>query len=148
MSDKKLTPKQKLFCKEYQKDFNATRSAIAAGYSKKTAKQMGTENLAKPYLAEYLKQNMQKQADKVYLSVEMVLKDLIEVKSRCMQQVPVLDKDGNETGVWKFEHTGANKSLELLGKHLTMFTDKIETKHDVTGDLKKVVEQYLVVGDL
>jgi phage terminase small subunit len=31
----KLTAKQKLFCKEYIKDLNAGRAAIAAGYSKK-----------------------------------------------------------------------------------------------------------------
>lgn len=45
---KKLTPKQKRFISEYRKDCNATRSAIAAGYSKKTAYSIGQENLTKP----------------------------------------------------------------------------------------------------
>ena len=47
-----LTGKQRAFVIEYVKDFNATQSAIRAGYSKKTAKQMGYENLTKPYLME------------------------------------------------------------------------------------------------
>jgi phage terminase small subunit len=45
-----LTGKQIIFCYEFIIDFNATRSAIVAGYSKKTARQMGSENLAKPYI--------------------------------------------------------------------------------------------------
>ena len=50
----KLTPKQEKFCHEYLKDFNGTRAAKAAGYSVKTAKQMATENLAKPDLQRYI----------------------------------------------------------------------------------------------
>ena len=141
-----------MFCKEYLKDFNATRSAIAAGYSKKTAKSQGQRLLTNVDVAEYLKYQITKRADKVDLSVEMVLKDLMELKSRCMQQVPVLDKDGNETGEWKFEHTGATKSLELLGKHLAMFTDKIEdtTKYNkysgltdakLEEEIKKIINE-------
>jgi phage terminase small subunit len=47
MSDIKLTEKQKLFCKEYIIDFNATRAAKAAGYSEDSAKEIGYENLRK-----------------------------------------------------------------------------------------------------
>ena len=43
----KLTDKQKFFCKEYIKDFNATRAAKASGYSEKTAGRIGGENLQK-----------------------------------------------------------------------------------------------------
>lgn len=46
----KPTAKQIRFCEEYLKDFNAARAAIAAGYSEDTAKQIGYENLTKPYL--------------------------------------------------------------------------------------------------
>lgn len=52
----KLSPKQKLFCEEYAKTKNATQAAINAGYSKKTAKVMGYENLTKPYIQEYIKE--------------------------------------------------------------------------------------------
>jgi phage terminase small subunit len=47
MSDK-LTDKQKRFCEEYVIDWNATRSAIAAGYSENTSYSIGSENLKKP----------------------------------------------------------------------------------------------------
>ncbi len=45
-----MTPKQTRFIDEYLIDLNATQAAIRAGYSKKTAGQMGTENLSKPYI--------------------------------------------------------------------------------------------------
>ena len=50
----KLTAKQMRFCEEYLIDFNATQAAIRAGYSKKTAKEIGCENLTKPNIAGYL----------------------------------------------------------------------------------------------
>ena len=130
-SKKKLTEKQKLFCKNYLKEYNATKSAISAGYSKKTAYSIGNELLKKPEIAEYLQKQTEKRAEKVDLSVEMILSDLIELKNRCMQKTEVLDREGNPTGEWKFDATAANKSLELLGKHLAMWTEKIEAKVEV-----------------
>lgn len=49
--DKKLTPKQRRFVEEYAIDGNATRAALVAGYSKKTAARTGSENLQKPLIA-------------------------------------------------------------------------------------------------
>jgi phage terminase small subunit len=49
-----LTDKQRRFCEEYAIDWNATRAAIAAGYSEKTAYSIGSENLKKPEVVEYL----------------------------------------------------------------------------------------------
>lgn len=54
--EKDLTDKQIRFCEEYIRDWNGTRAAIAAGYSEKTAKQIATENLSKPYLKEYIEE--------------------------------------------------------------------------------------------
>lgn len=54
----KLTQKQRLFADEYIKSGNATQSAIKAGYSVRTAKQVGTENLSKPYLKAYIDAKM------------------------------------------------------------------------------------------
>ena len=51
-----LTGKQLRFCKEYCIDWNATQAAIRAGYSKKTAKQIGYENLTKPYFQNYIEE--------------------------------------------------------------------------------------------
>lgn len=54
MAKTELTDKQKAFCKEYCIDWNATRAAIAAGYSENSAKEIGCENLTKPNIQEYL----------------------------------------------------------------------------------------------
>jgi len=61
----KLTHKQKIFCKEFLLDFNATRAAIAAGYSKKTARQIGSENLTKPYIQAEIDKIRSKSAKKI-----------------------------------------------------------------------------------
>ena len=53
-----LTPKQKAFADYYIETGNATEAARRAGYSAKTAKQTGAENLSKPYLAAYIKERM------------------------------------------------------------------------------------------
>jgi phage terminase small subunit len=45
---RELTDKQEAFCREYLRDLNATQAAIRAGYSEETARNIGSENLAKP----------------------------------------------------------------------------------------------------
>lgn len=55
----KLTAKQKKFADEYLKSGNATQAAIQAGYSKKTATAVGSENLTKPYIKAYINEKMQ-----------------------------------------------------------------------------------------
>ena len=45
---KNLEPRQRKFVEAYCVLFNATKAAIKAGYSPKTARQMGSENLSKP----------------------------------------------------------------------------------------------------
>jgi phage terminase small subunit len=53
-SDFNLTEKQRIFCHEYVLDWNATRSAKVAGYSEKTAQEIGSENLSKPIIKQYI----------------------------------------------------------------------------------------------
>ena len=52
MNATKLTPKQNRFVEEYLIDLCATRAAVRAGYSEKTARQIGSENLSKPAIQE------------------------------------------------------------------------------------------------
>lgn len=56
-----LTQKQKRFCEEYIKTANASASAVAAGYSRKTAGAIGAENLKKPQIAAYIKKRIDEQ---------------------------------------------------------------------------------------
>ena len=74
----KLTAKQQAFCEQYVANgFNATQAALSAGYSTKTAKQMGTENLAKPIIAEYIAKFKQKASNRVLITVEDVVAGLM-----------------------------------------------------------------------
>jgi phage terminase small subunit len=57
-----VTPKQRAFVLEYIKDFNATRAAIRAGYSPKTARQIGQQNLSKLDISEEIDKEFQKRA--------------------------------------------------------------------------------------
>lgn len=55
---RKLTAKQKKFANSYIESGNATKAAIDAGYSKKTAAVIGNENLIKPYIKSYIDERM------------------------------------------------------------------------------------------
>lgn len=116
-----LTDKQKRFCEEYVVDFNATQAAIRAGYSENTANEQASRMLANVNIQEYVSELKKKVADKLEVSAEYITSKLLELSERCMQGTPVLDKDGNPTGEWKFEPHAANKSLELLGKRIGYF---------------------------
>lgn len=112
-----LEEKQKMFCKEYLVDFNGTQAAIRAGYSKKTANEQASRLLAKVNVQTYLKQLIEKRNERTKITQDEVIADIIKVKDRCMQNEAVLDKEGNETGIYKFDSNGANKALDMLMKH-------------------------------
>ena len=112
-----LEEKQKMFCKEYLVDFNGTQAAIRAGYSKKTANEQASRLLAKVNVQTYLKQLIEKRNKRTNITQDDVVADIIKVKDRCMQNEAVLDKEGNETGIYKFDSNGANKALDMLMKH-------------------------------
>lgn len=55
---RKLNDKQKRFAREYVIDLNATRAAIRAGYSEKTAKSQGQRLLTNVDVSEFIKELM------------------------------------------------------------------------------------------
>ncbi len=75
----KLTPKQEKFCEYYIEYDNATKAAIAAGYSQKTAYSIGDENLKKPEIKEYLKKRREILAAKIEVTQQMVLEELAKI---------------------------------------------------------------------
>lgn len=127
----KLTAKQEAFVREYMVDLNATQAAIRAGYSEKTSRSIGQENLTKPVILARIQALQAERAKKLELDADWVLRRLKEISDKCMQAEPVMafDYDSKsmvETGEFQFDSTGANKATELIGKHLGMFKDRIE----------------------
>ena len=66
-----LTPKQERFVAEYLIDLNATQAAIRAGYSVKTAKQAGSENLSKPDIAKAVQDAQAARAARTEITQDM-----------------------------------------------------------------------------
>lgn len=123
---KKLTPKQQAFVDEYLIDFNATRAALTAGYSQKTAAKIGSENLIKPEIQKAISLAQQKRSERTEITQDYVLSTIQQTIERCKQAEPVFNKDGEETGEYKFDSNAVLKGCDLLGKHLGMFKDKVE----------------------
>ena len=74
---KELTSKQKRFVEEYLKDFNATQAAIWAGYSKKTAKEIGCENLTKPIISLVIAERTRALTQEANVTVQTVINGLL-----------------------------------------------------------------------
>jgi phage terminase small subunit len=129
----KLTDKQKIFVAEYLIDKNATQAAIRAGYSAKTANEQGSRLLTNVSIRSEIDKRIEQVSKRAAITAERILERLDAVAERCMQAEPVLDREGNPIGEYKFDSSGANRANELLGKHLKLFTDKIEL--DVTDSL-------------
>ena len=125
---KELNDRQKLFVSEYIIDRNATQSAIRAGYSEKTARQMGARLLTNVDIQKAIDSKLEKMAKKLDLTAEKILMDIEEVKRRCLQGEEIRDREGNPTGEWRFDASNALKACELQGRHLKMFTDRTEVE--------------------
>ena len=130
----KLTDKQTAFVREYLVDLNATQAAIRAGYSERTAYSVGQRLLKNVEIQRAVAAAQAQRARRVEVTQDYVLANLVEVVERTMQRAPVLDRKGEQVtdeegrAVWTFDAKNANRALELLGKHLGIFTDKIRAE--------------------
>jgi phage terminase small subunit len=148
-----LTDKQELFCQYYiaETDFNATSAAKKAGYSQDTAQEISAENLSKPIIQARIKELMADRMARLKVTQDWVVNELKKVAGANMHdyadwngdKVDLVDsetltedqtaavaslnktvtKDGGSIG---FKLHDKVKALEMLGKHLKMFTDKID----------------------
>lgn len=171
---KKLTPKQQLFCKEYLIDLNATQASIRAGYSKKTAGKIGTENLQKPAIQEEIQKQMDKREKRIEITADNVLQEIAKLgfanmidyvnllkdgtavldfsgltrdQAAAIQEITVdeyldrsSDEDGERVKRIKFKLADKKGSLELLGRHLKLFTDKLAVGGDEDGAPVEIVD--------
>ncbi len=114
----KLTEKQKRFIDYYIETANATESARKAGYSEKTAKNIGAENLTK--LNFFIQKRLEEKEEQRIASQDEVLQYLTRV-----MRGEEKDQFGLDASL-----QDRTKCAELLGKRYGTFVDKKE----VTGD--------------
>lgn len=146
-NSEKLTPKQSLFVENYALTMNATESYKMSGYSASNnniASVEGWKLLRNPKLKIPIDLAIAKRQEENKLTVDYVLTSLRMVADRCTQKECVLGKDGLPSGEWKFDSSGANKSLELLGKYLKLFTEKTETTTEVITSSKIDLSTFTV----
>lgn len=140
---RKLTAKQQDFRTAYirSKTKNATEAARAAGY--KHPSKMGSRLTKVPAIKAAIEATEAVALQHAIVDEAWVLSRIKECAERCMQEEPVLDKLGNLTGEWRFDSSGANRSLELLGKNLKLFTDRIEIESAQIEQLLGLVTSIL-----
>ena len=146
----KLTEKQQRFVEEYLIDLNATQAAIRAGYSAKTADQQGSRMLANVKVQQAVSEAMAKRSkrtgvnqDRVVLELARIafvkMTDIVDDEGRIKQDANDDDLACIESVKYKNSEsdTGSSeerevkigsklKALELLGKHLGMWNDKLD----------------------
>lgn len=122
-----MTNKQKRFADEYLIDCNATQAAIRAGYSEKTARQIGQENLSKPDIKKYIDEQLEKMQSDSVASAEEVMQYLTSVvRGQSTSSVLSLCGDGCQEVIEKApDEKERLKAAELLGKRYGIFTDKM-----------------------
>lgn len=146
----KLTDKQWRFVEEYLIDLNATQAAIRAGYSVKTANEQGARLLANVSIQEAISKAMAERSkrtgvnqDRVVLELAKIafvrMTDVVDSNGRirsdaapddlsCIESIKYKESDNEYGGSIEREvKIGSKlKALELLGKHLGMWNDKLD----------------------
>lgn len=152
----KLTKKQQKFVEEYLIDLNATQAAIRAGYSPDSAGQIAGENLKKLEIANKIAKSMAERSRRTGINQDLVVRELARIAFvnpnniinsldasikegateddlACIQSVKVKKSTKGKQEIVEREVrlNDKMKALELLGKHLGMFVDKMEFDTDV-----------------
>jgi phage terminase small subunit len=143
----KLNPQQELFVRQYVLDLNATKATIRAGYSKKGASSKGSQLLANVKIKAAIEARMARRFEKVDIKADEVLalmrkfaftdlSGVIEVRGgkTYISDTAVLTEDQmaciseikqTADGV-QVKLISREKMIELLGRHMGMFNDKLE----------------------
>ena len=112
-----MTGKQARFCEEYILDFNATQAAIRAGYSPKTAHQIGCENLKKPEVQARIKAFQSAARERNKVTLDGLIADLKRLRDEAFEN----------------KSYGAVKgSLDLMGRMIGAYSNRIEATARVT----------------
>lgn len=144
-----MTDKQKRFVEEYLIDLNATQAAIRAGYSPKTANEQGNRLLTNVSVQTELNKQMAKRSKRTGVTQDRVVRELAKIAFLDMTQVvdsygrirddaapedraciesikyKSSSSDQGESVEREVKVASKLKALELLGKHLGMYSDKL-----------------------
>ncbi len=140
----KMTAKQMRFCDEYLIDLNATQAAIRAGYSKKTARKIGQENLTKRDIRQYIDARMAEKESELIADQDEVLRYLTSVmRGESRSSVVVVESLGDFMSEAREMEKAPDekerlKAAELLGKRYGLYTDRVE--QDVDMELNITVD--------
>lgn len=148
-----MTPKQERFCQEYLVDLNASQAAIRAGYSKRTAGSQGDRLLKKVETATRIQELKKTRVERTEVTADQVINALARIANidprrmydeRGVMIPPSNLPDDIAMAVAGIEHGDKGikiklndrlKALELLGRHLAMFTDKVESSVRLGGNV-------------
>lgn len=141
----KTAEREKIFVKNYLEKKSAAEAAIAAGYSPATARQGAYQILQKPRVKNLIQQKIS--AAEKLVDENFVVKKLIEVANFCIDnKIAKYDSNGQLVGE-SIDSAGANRALELLGKYLKLWDDRVRDisvfVNDFSLQILKLVDNNL-----
>jgi phage terminase small subunit len=138
----KLTLKQKRFADEYIICGNATEAAIKAGYAKRSAQQVGSENLLKPVIKSYIDKRLEELKSEKVADQQEVLEFLTSVMrgEKTEQTLCSIGELGQQVIDIDIGAKDRIKAAELIGKRHRLWTEKVEQTVDFDGKLNIVID--------
>jgi phage terminase small subunit len=124
-----LNAKHILFVNDYMISQNVTESyqkvyECSVEAARKNGSRLMTNDDIRSEIARRQEAINKKVEEDTGISVQWVLDSFKSIAERCMQSEAVTDREGNPTGEYRFDSSGANKAVENIGKYLGMFKDK------------------------
>lgn len=137
-ADKKLTPKQEMFCLEYLIDLNATQAAIRAGYSVRTAKEQGYDLLTRPHINARVQELKQVRVVRAEKSADDVIKELENVAFSRIGEVI----EWNESGMAFIKNSDELNDDVMASIESVQVTEEVThtTANKAEGDSKRKVQ--------
>ena len=135
-----LTDRQERFCQEYLIDLNATQAYIRAGYSARTAHNCASRLMAKAGVRARIDELMAVRSRRTGVTQDIdfecagLREDAKADDRAALMSVRV--KSGDDFTEREVRLYDKVRALELLGKHLGMFTEKVE----LSGERVRIVD--------
>lgn len=136
-----MTLKQKKFADEYIVSGNATEAAIKAGYSEKTARIVGSQNLTKLNISEYIKERLKKIEDKKTMTLEEALQRMTSIARREVQKGYSKRTDklkGKVDSEFEYELTPSIEESQKALEHLIKCYGGFENKREVEARIRRI----------